>query len=41
MLKVHFVAGTRAGRVIWLLEELGLEVRGQHHAFYKRRAKIS
>ena len=24
MLKVHFVAGTRAGRVIWLLEELGL-----------------
>ena len=25
MLKVHFVAGTRAGRVVWLLEELGLE----------------
>lgn len=24
MLKVHFVAGTRAGRIIWLLEELGL-----------------
>ena len=24
MLKVHFVAGTRSGRVIWLLEELGL-----------------
>ena len=25
MLKVHFVAGTRAGRVVWLLEELRLE----------------
>ena len=25
MLKVYFVADTRAGRVIWLLEELGLE----------------
>ena len=25
MLKVHFVAGTRSGRVVWLLEELGLE----------------
>ena len=25
MLKVHFVAGTRAGRIVWLLEELGLE----------------
>ena len=25
MLKVHFVAGTRAGRVVWLLEELGLK----------------
>ena len=25
MLKVHFTPGTRAGRVIWLLEELGLE----------------
>ena len=25
MLKVHFVANTRAGRVVWLLEELGLE----------------
>ena len=24
MLKVHFVAGTRSGRVVWLLEELGL-----------------
>ena len=25
MLKVHFVANTRAGRIVWLLEELGLE----------------
>ena len=25
MLYVYFVADTRAGRVIWLLEELGLE----------------
>ncbi|MDG0969348.1 MAG: glutathione S-transferase family protein [Porticoccaceae bacterium] len=25
MLKVHFVAGSRAGRVVWLLEELGLD----------------
>ena len=25
MLKVHFTPGTRAGRIIWLLEELGLE----------------
>jgi len=24
MLKVHFTPGTRAGRVVWLLEELGL-----------------
>ena len=24
MLKVHFTPGTRAGRIIWLLEELGL-----------------
>ena len=25
MLKVHFTPGTRAGRVVWLLEELGLD----------------
>ena len=25
MLKVHFTPGTRAGRIIWLLEELGLD----------------
>ena len=25
MLKVHFVANTRAGRIVWLLEELGLD----------------
>ena len=25
MLKIHFTAGTRAGRVVWLLEELGLD----------------
>ena len=23
MLKVHFVAGTRAGGIVWLLKELG------------------
>ena len=25
MLKVHFTPGTRAGRVVWLLEELDLD----------------
>ena len=25
MLKIHFTPGTRAGRVVWLLEELGLD----------------
>ena len=25
MLKVHFTPGTRAGRVVWLLEELRLD----------------
>jgi hypothetical protein len=34
MLKVHFTAGTRAGRVVWLLEELGLDYEGKYNAIY-------
>ena len=40
MLKVHFVAGTRAGRVVWLLEELGLEYEVNIMPLLKR-AEIS
>ena len=39
MLKVHFVAGTRAGRVVWLLEELGLEYEVNIMPFTKERLK--
>ena len=39
MLKVHFVAGTRAGRVIWLLEELGLEYEVNIMPFTKEGLK--
>ena len=41
MLKVHFVAGTRAGRVIWLLEELGLEYEVNIMPFTKEGLKSS
>jgi len=39
MLKVHFVAGTRAGRVVWLLEELGLEYEVNIMPFSKEGLK--
>ena len=39
MLKVHFVANTRAGRVIWLLEELGLEYEVNIMLFTKEGLK--
>ena len=41
MLKVHFVAGTRAGRVLWLLEELGLEYEVNIMPFTKEGLKSS
>ena len=41
MLKVHFVAGTRAGRVVWLLEELGLEYEVNNMPFTKEGLKSS
>ena len=39
MLKVHFVAGTRSGRVVWLLEELGLEYEVNIMPFSKEGLK--
>ena len=39
MLKVHFVANTRAGRIIWLLEELGLEYEVNIMPFSKEGLK--
>ncbi|MDA9835126.1 glutathione S-transferase family protein [Gammaproteobacteria bacterium] len=39
MLKVHFVAGTRAGRVVWLLEELGLKYEVNIMPFTKEGLK--
>ena len=41
MLKVHFVAGTRSGRVVWLLEELGLEYEVNIMPFTKEGLKSS
>ena len=41
MLKVHFVAGTRAGRVVWLLEELGLNYEVNIMPFTKEGLKSS
>ena len=39
MLNVHFVAGTRSGRVVWLLEELGLEYEVNIMPFTKEGLK--
>ena len=39
MLKVHFTPGTRAGRIIWLLEELGLEYEVNIMPFTKEGLK--
>ena len=39
MLKVHFVAGTRSGRVAWVLEELGLEYEVNIMPFTKEGLK--
>ena len=41
MLKVHFVAGTRSGRVVWLLEELGLQYEVNSMPFTKDGLKSS
>ena len=41
MLKVHFTPGTRAGRVVWLLEELGLEYEVNIMPFTKEGLKSS
>ena len=41
MLKVHFVAGTRAGRIVWLLEELGLDYEVNIMPFTKEGLKSS
>tara|TARA_Y100000590_G_C15533918_1_gene944238 strand:- start:195 stop:806 length:612 start_codon:yes stop_codon:yes gene_type:complete len=39
MLRVHFAANTRAGRVVWLLEELGLEYEVNIMPFTKEGLK--
>ena len=39
MLKVHFVANTRAGRIVWLLEELGLDYEVNIMPFTKEGLK--
>ena len=39
MLKIHFTAGTRAGRVVWLLEELGLDYDVNIMPFTKKGLK--
>ena len=41
MLKVHFVARTRAGRIVWLLEELGLKYSVNSMPFTKDGLKSS
>ena len=38
-MKVHFDAGTRAGRIVWLLEELGLEYEVNIMPFTKEGLK--
>ena len=39
MLKIHFTPGTRAGRVIWLLEELELDYDVNIMPFTKKGLK--
>lgn len=39
MLKLHFVSGTRAGRIAWLLEELGIEYELNHMQFSAKDLK--
>ena len=39
MLKVHFTPGTRAGRIVWLLEELGLDYEVNIMPFTKEGLK--
>ena len=41
MLKVHFTPGTRAGRVVWLLEELDLDYDVNIMPFTKEGLKSS
>lgn len=39
MLKLHFAPNSRAGRIVWLLEELGLEYEINKMAFHPRDLK--
>ena len=39
MLKLHFAPNSRAGRIVWLLEELGLEYEVNKMAFHPKDLK--
>ena len=39
MLTLHFATNSRAGRILWLLEELGLEYSLNHMEFHPRALK--
>ena len=39
MLKLHFAPGTRAGRIVWLFEELGLEYEINEMEFHPKYLK--
>ncbi len=39
MLKLHFAPNSRAGRVLWLLEELGLPYELNNMAFHPKDLK--
>ena len=39
MLKLHFVSGTRAGRIAWLLEELKIPYELNHMQFSAKDLK--
>ncbi len=39
MLKLHFAPNSRAGRIVWLLEELGLEYEINKMAFHPKDLK--
>ena len=40
MLKLHFAPNSRAGRIVWLLEELELPYRHQQNGFSPQRPKV-
>ena len=39
MMKLHFAPNSRAGRIVWLLEELGLEYEINKMAFHPKDLK--